>query len=790
MSLLAPPYVTVTPFATMTFYASGTLNLLAVYSDGALTTPLTNPVVADSAGRFAPIFLGAGPYRIIVRDYTQRTIRDIDPVTSTGGGSSLTSDDISYQAAGGTERTLTERLGDWPSVKDYGATGNGTTNDTAAIASAETLLPTLSGLNFPAGNYLTGGNTFDKAASLFGYGAQLKASADNQITLTMPGDASAPEDSSRLYGVYGLDFNGNGADFYTFRPGSVGIKLGSTSYSPLHSVLQDTRFHGFEVGEWWYGPQQCETRHSKDYRNKCGILVQGDPVNGGGTATTFYTGTSQLNWIGLMLDNVAKRNAATTATLTNSSTAVTIADATDWVVGGQVTARGVVPGTTVTAIAGTTITLSAATTSTAAGVKVPILFRGSATGLGGPGYGMGLTFSGLTLQANGTAIAAWGIDSLTFVDPHLETNDQPFFVTSTTITRSARTIPKVPMYFNGCGVRFQGGSFNENASPMMRAEAGSRVEFVDITPTSSIAGDQTSQIAYYGRFTNLVGRVDPPVVKWPDEFTVAAASGWAAAGDPIQIRSKAVANAYTGNCRAPTLNASGGATASIVNDSRMGRCSKAVFPASIGGYGGISVNTDYFGGTVAIGDILLMSVVICADTYTTMQFRATAGGTSYGTFTVQVAPFPQRYVIALRSYTADASGVQLFMYPTQADGPTFYFKNMMQARGRAGDPGLTAELNSVLREGLFNDSTQDGTLTGTGTFNPGSIAAGATATGTVTVNGALASDVAMILPAASLGKLVLNVFPGAGVVNYEVANNTAGAIVPASQTFSARVITP
>lgn len=69
------------------FYVTGTTTLTNVYADNGLTTPLTNPVIADSAGRFVPIFLDpAVTYRLVVKDADDVAIAngDVDPLNPTG----------------------------------------------------------------------------------------------------------------------------------------------------------------------------------------------------------------------------------------------------------------------------------------------------------------------------------------------------------------------------------------------------------------------------------------------------------------------------------------------------------------------------------------------------------------------------------------------------------------------------------------------------------------------------------------------------------------------------------
>lgn len=69
------------------FYESGGLVEKDTYSDSTLTTPNSNPVVADSAGRFGPIFLGSDNYRVILKDDLGVTKWDADPVEGTAGSS-------------------------------------------------------------------------------------------------------------------------------------------------------------------------------------------------------------------------------------------------------------------------------------------------------------------------------------------------------------------------------------------------------------------------------------------------------------------------------------------------------------------------------------------------------------------------------------------------------------------------------------------------------------------------------------------------------------------------------
>jgi hypothetical protein len=84
------------------------------------------------------------------------------PVTNPG--------QISYKATSGTTRSLASKLGDFVSVKDFGATGDGTTDDTTAVAAAITAVTSSKGgVLVPCGTYkLTSALTIPTGVTLSG----------------------------------------------------------------------------------------------------------------------------------------------------------------------------------------------------------------------------------------------------------------------------------------------------------------------------------------------------------------------------------------------------------------------------------------------------------------------------------------------------------------------------------------------------------------------------------------------------------------------------------------------
>ncbi|HEY5289793.1 MAG TPA: hypothetical protein VIJ59_07140 [Caulobacteraceae bacterium] len=69
------------PGALMQFYLTGTTTPTPVYADAALTTPRSNPVVANGNGQFPAIFLDPTiTYRVQLQNASSSVIADIDPL--------------------------------------------------------------------------------------------------------------------------------------------------------------------------------------------------------------------------------------------------------------------------------------------------------------------------------------------------------------------------------------------------------------------------------------------------------------------------------------------------------------------------------------------------------------------------------------------------------------------------------------------------------------------------------------------------------------------------------------
>src|SRR5262245_37358670 len=72
----------VLPGATLNFYDATTTPPRAVYSDSGLSSAITQPIAADSAGRFPLIYMTTGAYKIVYKDADGNTIYTADNLDS------------------------------------------------------------------------------------------------------------------------------------------------------------------------------------------------------------------------------------------------------------------------------------------------------------------------------------------------------------------------------------------------------------------------------------------------------------------------------------------------------------------------------------------------------------------------------------------------------------------------------------------------------------------------------------------------------------------------------------
>ena len=179
-------------------YAAGTSTQAATYTSSSGLTSNSNPIVLDSAGRVpneiwltpnstykfslqtsAAVQIGSWDNIPGANDQTALLAFEANLASSTG--SSL----IGYNqgGTGAITTTVQAKLRQTVSVKDFGAVGDGTTDDTVAIQAALTQLSSNTNLYFPAGVYLLASQftitiTSKNNIKLYGDSATIKLGVD------------------------------------------------------------------------------------------------------------------------------------------------------------------------------------------------------------------------------------------------------------------------------------------------------------------------------------------------------------------------------------------------------------------------------------------------------------------------------------------------------------------------------------------------------------------------------------------------------------------------------------
>jgi hypothetical protein len=201
------------------FYEPGTETPKTTYQDSALTIPNTNPVVLDSRGQ--AVIWGSGTYRQVLVDVFGVQIWDqivedigaqITGSLADPGGSAL----VGFLPGGTSSvtRTVQDKLRDIVSVKDFGAKGDGSTDDTEAIRLADG--SNIAAYYFPPGTYCANNLVLTKPFDM-DVNAVIKynGSNDNDVLINFNGNnvalgrVNVDGNSTNPLGLFTINGNGN-----------------------------------------------------------------------------------------------------------------------------------------------------------------------------------------------------------------------------------------------------------------------------------------------------------------------------------------------------------------------------------------------------------------------------------------------------------------------------------------------------------------------------------------------------------------------------------------------------
>lgn len=208
-------------------------NPIAVYWDSALTIAASQPI--RTSGGY-PVYNGSparfytnSDYSILVRDKNGAFV-----YTAAGETDFISSEFVTFiqSGVGAVQRSAQDKLREFVSVKDFGAKGDGTTNDTAAIQAAINAVIAAGGgaVYIPAATYITRELTIaGNNITIFGDGSVSLLKRDGSWTGTNRGifqfDNSTQDLENITIRTIGIDFNGT-LDF------GFGIKLGNAASLP------------------------------------------------------------------------------------------------------------------------------------------------------------------------------------------------------------------------------------------------------------------------------------------------------------------------------------------------------------------------------------------------------------------------------------------------------------------------------------------------------------------------------------------------------------------------------
>ena len=285
-------------------YVSGTTSPQTTYTSSTGATAHTNPITLDSAGRVpgGELWLTNNlQYKFILNTAAGGLIGTYDNISASIPSASL----ITYTPpfTGSVATTVQNKLAQSISVKDFGAVGNGTTDDTAAIQAALTAGAGKTVI-FPPATYKTGALTAFDNTILNLSGATLNFSAAGNITgLTLGSNCTVIK--GELIGAGGGTYSASGIAI-----SAKGIRGANDATAPTYVTgpkindvtIRNWAFTGIELGYV-----------TGTYIGNCNIQNIGYAAIGGVSCNTtrIYSnyidgvnGTGAPDWYGIFVDRM------------------------------------------------------------------------------------------------------------------------------------------------------------------------------------------------------------------------------------------------------------------------------------------------------------------------------------------------------------------------------------------------------------------------------------------------------------------------------------------------------
>lgn len=217
------------------YYIPSTTTFKNTYQDDAGSSLNTNPVVLDASGQC--IAYGTGSYRQQVFDVNNNLIWDQQVDTPLTSLSVISAANVLYQypASGAVSESVQTKLQESISVKDFGAVGDGTTDDTAAIQAALTYCGSTKTLFIPFGTYkITDSLVFVDYQCVRGDGWRITKITGNlpnkSLIRTQYGETPTYAQRTIGWDIAGFQVDAQSA------AGSIGLNYGNVGYCNLSDV--------------------------------------------------------------------------------------------------------------------------------------------------------------------------------------------------------------------------------------------------------------------------------------------------------------------------------------------------------------------------------------------------------------------------------------------------------------------------------------------------------------------------------------------------------------------------
>jgi hypothetical protein len=265
-------------------YAAGTTTPQATYTSSSGATPHTNPIILDAAGRVlgGEIWLTDwAQYKFVIKTSTDVQIGSYDNII---GINSNDAQQVSYTPpfTNSVTTNVELKLAQTVSVKDFGAVGNGVTNDTAAIQAAVTASKAVD-FGGAENNYfvngtiaLQAGQTLIGSATITQNATQaILFSADNCDNVTIRGLRMVGKSEATFY-------NSSSSLAIAIRANNAtdllvdGCRFENFYYTSLAVMTLGSRIHF--VNNFVKGPGIAVLGADSNYRNCIGVVITGNGV--------------------------------------------------------------------------------------------------------------------------------------------------------------------------------------------------------------------------------------------------------------------------------------------------------------------------------------------------------------------------------------------------------------------------------------------------------------------------------------------------------------------------------